>query len=123
MAPEGETALTWRPELHEAIRPYKDRMERQHLHRFSPFACLQPLMAVGATLDKIPAEYWSLSVDEEDFSVAVVSCPCGESPEVNAGGLVMCACERGFFFTSEEVFVVNSQKGRQPDDPAPDAAA
>lgn len=107
MATEG---VVWRWDRYESILPHVDLKRRTHLHPFQPIVLMRQAAALGIPLDKVPGAYWSLDVDDEGFSVAEVACPCGETPRVDAGGLHACECERGYFFTGEDVWVVNSQK-------------
>lgn len=118
-----ETEVVWRPERHEAIKPYVDRLDRQHLHLFNPLKLLEPAALQGVPVDIIPGEYWTLDLDGDGFSVAVVACPCGQTPNVTAGSFAMCRCERAYLFTGADVSVLNSPKGRGSEETEPTAAA
>jgi hypothetical protein len=119
---EGLPEIRWRRERREAIKPGEDYRGRRQLHCFSPLTFIRHGIQVGMPLDKIPPDYWALDVDDDGFSVAAVSCPCGQTPTVDTGGLFTCECDRCYVFTSEDVYVLNSPKGRQAD-LSPEASA
>jgi hypothetical protein len=54
----------------------------------------------------IPDEFWIVDGDETE-----VSCPCGESPRMAMGGMIVCKCERAFVRTRNRVMVANSPDG------------
>lgn len=86
------------------------------------------LMNGGKRPERIPDQYWALDVNDAGYSVAVVSCPCGMTPQVEIGSpITPCRiyegdlrswdpekdpmeCERGYTFTGEAVFVWNSPR-------------
>jgi hypothetical protein len=54
----------------------------------------------GVRVRKVPAAFWSL-----DGNAAVVSCPCGGSPQpVALEPVVDCECGRFFFFDGQDVW-------------------
>lgn len=84
-------------------------------HRFSIFSWLKAVPAVvepfllskGAT--EVPDEFWSLDELDDGSSVAVISCPCGESPIVEHGRFHPCPgddCPRIFLNLGNAVRVV-----------------
>lgn len=107
---QTDDRINIRPKNFEAIRPYVDKLDRQHLHSLNPLKLLRYTAGVHMPVDMVPPDFWTLDTDDEGFTVAVVACPCGETPRVEALGLVTCECERGFFFTGEEITVINSQR-------------
>lgn len=115
----ARTDVNWRQDRFESIRPHHDRVNRRHPHRFSPLVLVRQAIQLGIPFDVIPAEYWLLTTDREGYSVAVIACPCGDTPVVDAGGIEQCPCERAYFFTGDDVSVLNSPKAR----PEVDAAA
>lgn len=48
----------------------------------------------------VPAEFWI-----ENKGLAVVSCPCSETPEVPRDSLIECKCARVFIYTGTQVCV------------------
>lgn len=49
---------------------------------------------------KIPSEFWTL-----DDQTAIVSCPCGETPESEVGVPSSCSCDRIYLYDGEAVRV------------------
>jgi hypothetical protein len=128
MAPtDDEARLAFSPKRYEAVRPYVDRLDRQHLHGLNPLVLLQTVVGPhNIPVDMVSPEFWAQGADGDGNTVATVSCPCGREPVIEALGLGTCECDRAFFFTGEEVTVINSQKVRPADlpaDPSPNAAA
>lgn len=110
---EEEPRVTFRQQWKEANDPVEDFLGRKNLHSFGLATWIKALvLPLGIPFNVIPGEFWSLDTDAEGFTTAVVACPCGESPSVNAGTWVTCACERAYAYTGTEVYVINSQRGR-----------
>jgi hypothetical protein len=122
---ESEARVTIRPKNLEAVKPYTDRLDRQYPHALNPLVLLQTVVGPHKIpVDTVPPEFWAQQADDDGFTVADVACPCGEQPRVDACGMEVCACGRCFFFTGEDVTVINSQKRSSADQSAaPDAAA
>lgn len=58
----------------------------------------------------IPDEFWNED-DEGEMRMAVVACPCGESPSVELDKFEECGgCERFYWFADRDVRVANSPK-------------
>lgn len=57
---------------------------------------------------QIPDEFWVEDADDAGHTLAVVACPCGESPGVLALASDECPCGRIYFFDSRHVYVGNS---------------
>lgn len=84
--------------------------------RFADFAAVirsdEPKKHLIEAFDReVPAEYWSLDVREafpRNLPVAVISCPCGETPEAVGGVAQTCGCGRAFLFTGQTVKVAFS---------------
>lgn len=80
--------------------------------RFADFARSTLLHGIMGAFDReVPAEYWSQDTRESfpvNLPVAVISCPCGETPEAVAGVAVTCGCERAFLYTGQIVKVAFS---------------
>lgn len=80
--------------------------------RFADFASTRLLQGIIAAFDReVPSEYWSLDVKEafpRSLPVAMVSCPCGETPAAVGGVAVTCECGRAFLFTGKAVKVAFS---------------
>lgn len=84
--------------------------------RFSDFAASirsdEPKKHLIEAFDReVPSEYWSLdTVDSfpRALPVAVISCPCGETPEAVAGVAQTCDCGRAFLFSGQAVKVAFS---------------
>lgn len=81
-----------------------DRVERPegHFMGSSTYAALIAQWGVGVR--RVPSPFWML-----DGTAAVVSCPCGESPVVEAlGPFAECPCARFFFFDGSDVWAYNT---------------
>lgn len=65
----------------------------------------------------VPQSFWTLDTDDEGAAVALVSCPCGETPEVPISRVVECQCERFYFALVSRVLVANSPQDREPETP------
>lgn len=82
--------------------------------QLQPFGFLSFAKAIPGFFDQfapIPDEFWNKDADE-DLSIAVVACPCGEEPSVGLNAMTECECERVFAFTGKGVRVANSPKGQ-----------
>lgn len=56
---------------------------------------------------QVPTEYWALDMNDEGYSVAVVSCLCGETPRAEVlAPAVRCDCGRFFYFGGDRVLAV-----------------
>jgi hypothetical protein len=100
-----------------------DLLGRVVPHRIGPIALMRAIPGFAAQFTKVSAKYVA------NFNGAyVVSCPCGEEPEVTPGDHILkCACERFYIFTGTALYVANSpvltSPERTPDDPAPPAVS
>ena len=75
MADDDGGPLNFRREFVDASLPTEDLLGRKQPRRLG-FSALSPmLMTAGMRPQRIPDEYWSLDVNAEGFSVAVVACP------------------------------------------------
>lgn len=63
-----------------------------------------------AQFKEIPGDFWVQDVNDEGDSVALISCPCGHTPEVTTGGLSECTCHRFFLSTGQRVLAANRPK-------------
>jgi hypothetical protein len=86
MADEG---IKIRREYIEASLRNEDLLGRKQLRRLG-YPALGSILAMTG-VERIPDEYWALDVDEDGYSVAIVSCPCGITPRI-AAGLVIVPC-------------------------------
>lgn len=48
--------------------------------------------------------------------IAIVSCPCGEEPEVAQVATAVCKCGRAFILAGERVLVASGHLTEQADD-------
>lgn len=125
-----ETPVKVDPRIADSIQRL-DHLGRIKLHRVGLPGVHGVLF--GMTVDRIPDEFWTLDVGEDGFSVAEVACPCGKTPSVKVGAIAVCVpatsieetrgddmpdCPRGYVFTGEAVYVLNSPKPRDLETPA-----
>ncbi len=62
---------------------------------------------------EVPGDFWSEDVEAEQ-TVAIISCPCGQEPEVMLHSTEFCTgCNRVFFFLGDKVLVAKDPS--QPD--------
>lgn len=116
---EEEPRVIFRQQWAEANLPKVDTVGRVQLHSFGLATWIKALvLPLGIPFSLIPGEFWSLDTDDDGFTTAVIACPCSKSPAVNAGTWITCECERAYAFTGTEVYVINSQKGREPESSA-----
>jgi hypothetical protein len=100
-------------------------------------ACRLPVMLEkyahwGIPVKEIPGGYWTLDVDDDGYTIAIVACPCGDSPQIPAGAGHCCQgdwcradeqrgvpepnyekCPRSYVFTGDSVWVAGSPIERQ----------
>lgn len=72
---------------------------------------------IAAFNKRVPDEYWSQDVRDAfpaPLPTAVISCPCGATPEAVAGKPVVCECERAFVFDGRSVRVAFSPEPNRP---------
>jgi len=128
MADDDGGPLNFRREFVDASLPTEDLLGRKQPRRLGLSALAPILMTAGMRPQRIPDEYWSLDVNAEGFSVAIVACPCGMTPSIEAGApVVPChiyegdlrswdpeadplECNRAYSFTGMAVFVWNAQR-------------
>lgn len=103
---DRSTDIRVRPSVAESYSRYVDRIGRSHLHKIPVTTFLQMLPASAMTA--IPGEFWNTDMNDEGFTEAVISCPCKETPRVEVGRMLSCACDRTFFYTGTDVYVGNS---------------
>lgn len=87
-------------------------------HRLSFLSAARSVAGLADQFVEIPAEFWSEDIEEER-RVALVSCPCGETPAAAVGVLEACACHRYYLYTGKAVRVANRPKqyADEPVDP------
>lgn len=57
---------------------------------------------------QVPAAFWEPTaerVDDGSVSIAVVACPCGQRPNVEADHVTHCDCQRSYLHLAGRVFV------------------
>lgn len=77
-------------------------------HRFSPFKIMRELRGMAEQFRAIPDHYWSPPPEdsgEDPRRIAIVNCPCGETPNVPIADLRECACGRFYTFLGKQVQV------------------
>lgn len=91
-------------EAAETLPHMTDRLDRPQGH-FMGAATYAPLLAQwGVRVRRVPSPFWSL-----DGTAAVVACPCGASPVVEAlAPLHECTCGRFFFFDGSNTWAYNT---------------
>lgn len=99
---------------------------------------LKKIAAWGIPVQEIPGSYWTLDVDDDGYTIAVIACPCGHSPQVYMAASRMCRgdwcradeergipepkydeCPRSYVFTGDSVWVAGSPIERQLQTAAP----
>lgn len=100
-----------RPEYADTLR-YKDRVGREEGHWIGGLTYATCAAQWGVGCKGVPGDFWSLDITDDGYPCAVVACPCGESPAVEAlAPIVACCgegCGRHFFFDGESVWAFNS---------------
>lgn len=107
------TVAELRPVYSEGLPEREGQIFRKNPSRLTiPLAIMAAKW--GVRLDLVPGEFWQSEPTAEGYPAVVVSCPCGESPLVEAlAPLRICPCERAFLFDGKELWVFNSPKGRE----------
>lgn len=85
---------------------YVDLLGRPQPHRLNAISFTEAIPGWLARYDKrVPDEFFSLDRDDDE-QVAVIACPCGDTPRVPVGGVRGCdGCDRSFVFTGRDVLV------------------
>lgn len=112
---DDESPITFTRERAEAVRS-TDLLDRRKLAQLGVPTIVRLWAQWGIPLTIIPGDYWVQDVEEGEGSVAVVSCPCGNSPRIPAGGFAMCRedeaewaqCPRAFVFTGRSVLAAGT---------------
>jgi hypothetical protein len=119
MPPDEERQLTdptlnIRPSIYDGLgEPSRDRLGRRQPRKLSVFTFLRAIPGLAVQFRDIPEDFWALDVNDEGYSEAAISCPCGATPRVELGTLQECSCERFFLFVGTKVMVANSPASRQ----------
>jgi hypothetical protein len=58
---------------------------------------------------QVPPAFWAEDVSDEGEPIVLVSCPCGEEPQVRPATCVECACERFYFAVGGRVLVAKPE--------------
>jgi hypothetical protein len=103
------SSLKVRPEVEASLVVKHDVLGRKVPKPLGSLGILSAAIACGMPAPKpVPGEFWALDLNDDGYSCAVVSCPCGHTPSVEVGTLEECECERYFFFAGESVQAFNS---------------
>lgn len=105
----------YRDDVYATLTRRRDLLDRQDPRLVFNFATLA--RTIPGYLDQftaIPNEFWAANVTTTGISTAIVACPCGQEPVIEAGLTEQCACGRIFFFSGRGVMVANSPKGSEP---------
>jgi hypothetical protein len=99
-----------RPEVKDTITsdPPTDERGMKMPRRLGALTMLRSIPGLPSQFRSIPDDFFTLDVNEEGYTEAVIACPCGETPTVEIGRLVECACERFFLNMGVRVLVANS---------------
>lgn len=124
----GDGPLNFRRQFVDASLGHADLFGRKQLTTAGLPALAAYLLPMG--VQRVPDEYWALDVNAEGYSVAIVSCPCGMTPQVEVGKVIEpcrryegdlrtwdpetdpLECERAYSFTGSAVYVWNSQRSK-----------
>lgn len=101
----------FRQDVYDTINKSSDRLGRRVPRLVYNFATLmRGVPGFADQWSRIPGEFWAETVNDERLSIATVACPCGSEPQVEAGQMSDCACERFYFYSGVDVLVANSPK-------------
>lgn len=96
----------------------RDRLGRKIPHRLDVLSFANGIPGFIERFDvSVPGEFWSQDVDDDGRALAVVACPCGNTPKIIAGRLATCAnegCPRVFAFTGQAVLVSGTPPRERP---------
>jgi hypothetical protein len=112
-----------RPHVQAALEsePYVDEAGWRHPRRLGMMTFMRSIPGLPSQFRAIPSNFWSEDVNEDGFTEAIISCPCGDEPHVEIGSVVECKCERFFFNAGVKVLVANSPVDqRQGEEPTPE---
>lgn len=122
--PPDDTPLRARPDVADQIpsKKTRDLLGREQGRRIGWHWFFRALPGMFAQFSTIPGDFWAQDVNDDGFSEAVVSCPCGETPHIEVGCVEKCVCERWFFFAGPEVLVANSPARQAESQPTAEPA-
>lgn len=67
---------------------------------------------------EVPDDFFTLDTLDDGTPVAVIACPCGETPMPVSGGMAECECERFYLNLGSRIKVANSPQDREAAEPA-----
>lgn len=110
----------YRQEVYDTLTKAEDpnSITRQRFRlafNFATFA--RGIPGYAELFSPIPDEFWTQDVATDGYTTAVVACPCGQEPAVEAGLTLACSCGRIYFFSGRGVLVANSPKRDLKPDP------
>lgn len=118
--------MTVRPDTRDSLVPY-DLLGRKFPHRMNFLTMVVELAKHGSVpvgeLSPIPRQAWSEDVDDDKVTVAVVSCPCEQTPVVPLCEPVQCECDRVYYHAGDDILVSNSPVRGLAAEPVPAAEA
>jgi hypothetical protein len=124
--------VNWRPEIAAAV-PSEGSFDisgRKVPRRLGVLTIFRSMPWLWRAWSKIPDVAWTLDVNDEGYSEAVIACPCGHQPRVEVGTIETCdddyaravaeaddpdavddaafRCPRSYLFLGEATYVANS---------------
>lgn len=94
----------WRPHVYEGMFRHLPVAEGELWAWGVAPATVRSIPAMAERFSKVvPDSYVAVDLNAEGYSVAQVSCPCGEIHEVEIGTIIATGCQRAFYWFGQEV--------------------
>lgn len=89
------------------LRDFTDCTGRRYPRPFRWSTFFQAVPQMREEFDReVPGEFWNIDVAEDGLtSIAMIACPCGESPQVEILRMNECDCGRFYLNTGRTVRV------------------
>lgn len=109
--------LVWRVQVHEGMFAHLALAEGDLWAQNISMTALRSLPGLAEVFDtEVPAAYVAVDLNDEGYSTALITCPCGETHACEVGTTIVADCDRAFYWFGHEVRV-----GRLTEDgPTPD---
>jgi hypothetical protein len=114
--------LAWRPNLYQGMFGHLPVAEGEVWPQNISATALRSLPWLAPLFKAaVPDEYIAVDLNEEGYSEAQITCPCGAVHCVEVGTILRAPCDRAFYWFGKDVRV--ARLSDHPDEPSPPATS